>query len=69
MVRALLTETERANIAGENGDQRKYESISRVRSRIDGQLREDVEHLAEHHEDLLEELQEVVCKVDGGQDD
>ena len=59
--RALLTATEREQIAGDHGDQRRYQATSRVRRRITEELTTDVEILAEHHPDLLEELQEAVC--------
>jgi hypothetical protein len=62
--RALLTQTEREQIAGEHGRQRKYEATSRVRSRIQEELEHDVEVLAEHHPELLEEFREVVCGDD-----
>jgi len=60
--RALLTETEREQIAGEHGDDRKYQAASRIRSRINDELATDVELLQKHHPDLYEELQEVVCE-------
>ena len=60
--RALLTETEREQIAGEHGDSRKYQATSRVRGRIQEELERDVEVLEEHHPELLEELREVVCE-------
>jgi hypothetical protein len=60
--RALITETEREHIAGEHGDRRRYEAVSRVRSRINDELTTDIEILEKHHPDLLEELQEVVCE-------
>jgi spore maturation protein CgeB len=63
--RALLTETEREQIAGEHGRDRRYQATSRVRSRIKEELSKDVEVLAEHHPDLLEELREVVCEEGG----
>lgn len=59
--RALLTSTEREQIAGERGDQRRYEATSRVRRRVKEELTEDVELLEEHNPDLLEEIREVVC--------
>jgi hypothetical protein len=60
--RALITETEREHIAGERDhDQRRYEAVSRVRARIEEELAEDVLLLEEHHPELLEEIQEVVC--------
>jgi len=60
--RALLTETEREQIAREHGDKRRYEATSRVRRRIQDELTRDVEVLEEHHPDLLEELRDVVCE-------
>lgn len=60
--RALLTETEREQIIGEHGDTRKYQAVSRVRSRIDDELTTDVELLREHHPDLYDELREAVCE-------
>lgn len=60
--RALLTETERQQLAGEKGDQRRYEATSRVRRRIEDELTTDIEVLAEHHPELLDELREVVCE-------
>ena len=60
--RALMTETEREQIAGRQSEQRKYEATSRVRRRINEELGRDVELLEEHHPDLLEELRAVVCK-------
>lgn len=59
--RALLTETEREQIAGEHGDERKYQATSRIRRRIEDELVRDVEVLEEHHPELLEELREVAC--------
>jgi hypothetical protein len=60
--RALLTETEREQIAGEHGDDRRYQAVSRIRSRINDELTTDVEILREHHPDLYEDLQEVTCE-------
>ena len=60
--RALMTETERELIAGEGSDQRRYEAVSRVRSRVKDELITDVELLEEHHPDLLDEVREVVCE-------
>lgn len=59
--RALITETEREQIAGEHGDERKYQATSRVRRRVQEELVDDVAVLQEHHADLLDELREVVC--------
>ena len=59
--RALATETEREYLAGEHGDQRRYEAISRIRSRIQGPLADDLEEFDEHAPQLADELREVVC--------
>lgn len=62
--RALMTETERNRIARREDveDIKRYQAISRVRRRIGDELVEDVAILREHHEDLLEELRDVVCE-------
>jgi hypothetical protein len=60
--RALLTETEREQIAGEHGRDRRYQATSRVRARIDEELPRDLEVLREHHPELLEELRAAVCE-------
>lgn len=62
--RALITDREREQLAGEDSQQRKYEATSRVRRRIQEELTKDVETLEEHHPELLEELREVVCSTD-----
>ncbi|WEL22678.1 hypothetical protein [Halorhabdus sp. BNX81] len=59
--RALLTETEREQIAGEHGDDRKYQAASRVRKRIEDELTTDVEILRANHPKLYEELTDAVC--------
>jgi len=61
--RALLTKTDREQIADMDGssENKRYQAISRVRSRIQDELPEDVEILREHHPELYEELCEVVC--------
>jgi len=64
--RALLTETEREQIAGEHGKERRYQATSRVRARIEDKLSKDVEILKEHHPELFKELRQVVC---GASDD
>ncbi|ELZ96082.1 hypothetical protein C440_05812 [Haloferax mucosum ATCC BAA-1512] len=60
--RALLTQTEREQVAGEHGNDRKYQATSRIRRRIKDEMTKDIEVLAEHHPDLLDELREVVCE-------
>lgn len=62
--RALLTETEREQLAGDHGDQRKYQATSRIRRRLDDELGTDLAVLAEHHPKLLAELREIVCDGD-----
>ena len=61
--RGLITFTERERIAGRDSveDSKRYQAISRVRRRINEEVVEEVDLLREHHPDLLEELQEVVC--------
>ena len=60
--RGLLTEGEREYLRGDSGDQRMYEARSRFRSRLEEQVKDDVELLAEHQPELLDELREVVCE-------
>jgi hypothetical protein len=60
--RALLTEYEREAMAGKHSDQRRYEARSRFRSRIQENLTEELEFLAEEEPDLLDELRGVVCE-------
>lgn len=62
--RALMTETERRRIAGEEDveDVKRYQAITRVRNRIHDELTVDVELLEEHHPELLEELRNAVCE-------
>jgi hypothetical protein len=61
--RALLTKTDRQQIAKkeEINESKRYQAISRVRSRIQEELPKDVEVLREHHPELYEELRDVVC--------
>lgn len=61
--RAVMTTSDRERISGESDDPDKkvYESVSRVRSRIE-ELEKDAELLEEHHPELLEELREAVCE-------
>ncbi|MCG1007249.1 hypothetical protein LQ367_11655 [Halorubrum lacusprofundi] len=63
MGRALLTDRERELIEGESesDDDLRYQAISRIRRKIEGEMTTDVEILREHHPDLYEELREVVC--------
>ena len=59
--RGILTDYEKKCLAGKTKKQRQYEARSRVRSRIDGPLKDEIEHLREHDPELLAELREVVC--------
>ncbi|QCW02488.1 hypothetical protein [Natrinema pallidum] len=60
--RAIMTTTDRERITGKAdvSDEKRYQAIHRVRSRIE-ELETDVEVLSEHHPELLKELREVVC--------
>jgi len=62
--RALMTKRERELIEGESesDDDLRYQAISRVRRKIENEMTTDAEILREHHPDLYEELQEVVCE-------
>lgn len=61
--RGLLTDREREILEGKAdvSDNYRYRVVSRIRSKIES-VDEDVEILAENREDLLNELQEVVCE-------
>lgn len=61
--RAIMTETDREYLSGEGDatDHQRQQSVTRVRSRIQNELPKDIEILAEHRPDLLEELRDVVC--------
>jgi hypothetical protein len=60
-----MTTTDRERISGEAdvSDEKRYQTVHRVRSRIE-ELDRDVAVLEEHHPQLLDELQEVVCEGD-----
>lgn len=62
--RALLTDTEREQLAGDHGEQRKYEAVSRARARIRDELVTDLKLFAEYSPELAGELQSVVCSTD-----
>jgi len=61
--RAIMTETDREYIAGgdEIEENKRHQSITRVRKRVGDELPKDIEVLEEHHPDLLDELRAVVC--------
>lgn len=62
--RALLTESEREYISDKSQTDPRYVAISRVRKKITEELPKDLEILREHHEDLYNELQAVVCDLE-----
>ena len=62
--RALLTDRERELIADPEIEDDRYVAVSRVRTKIQEELPEDVELLKEHHPGLFEELLEIVCEED-----
>lgn len=59
--RGLLTDRDRELLADEDAENRRYQAVSEVRSRINDEVSTDVEILEEHHPQLLEELRDVVC--------
>lgn len=61
--RGLLTESERAALAGESSDSYRYKTRSFLRDRLE-ELEADVSVLEEHDPELLEELRGVVCDDD-----
>lgn len=62
MTRALLTDRQREILADPDVDpDRRYQAVSRIRRRIQNDLRDDCAILEEHHPDLYEELVDVVC--------
>jgi len=60
--RALTTQTDREKLAmADNYDQdARYQAASLVRQRKEN-LKKDREFLAEHHPELLSELQDIFC--------
>jgi len=58
--RGLLTESEREALAGNASDSYRYKTRSFLRDRLE-EVERDVDVLAEHDPELLEELREVVC--------
>lgn len=60
--RAIMTTTDRERITGtaDTTDEKRYQAIHRVRSRIE-ELEEDAKTLEEHHPELYRELREAVC--------
>lgn len=63
--RSLLTDRERAILAGEAdvSDNYRYKVQSVARQRVRG-VAEDVDVLREHQPEIFNELQELVCETD-----
>jgi len=59
--RALLTDTERELLSSEDKSDRYYQAVSRVRTKINEELSEDIQIIEEHNPELIEELRGVVC--------
>jgi cytochrome c-type biogenesis protein CcmH/NrfF len=59
--RGLLTEHERGALAGDATDNYRYKTRTYVRRRLE-KLERDVEVLAQHEPELLEELRATVCE-------
>ncbi len=51
---------ERITREADASDEKRYQAIHRVRSRIE-ELEEDASILEDHHPELYEELREAVC--------
>ena len=62
--RALLTDRERELVSDEDAEDPRYVAVSRIRTKINEELTEDVEILKDHHPDLYDELRDVVCEDD-----
>lgn len=60
--RALLTETEREHLRSHESGPKRYQTISRVRNRIEDELAVDVALLREHHPGLYSELRRTACE-------
>jgi hypothetical protein len=63
--RGLITSTELERLKNPDDvdDQKRYQSISRIRKRINDELPREIGVLEEHHPELLEELRDVVCET------
>lgn len=61
--RGLLTESDREALAGDRdvSENRLQQIRWEVRGRIEDEVPEDIEILAEHDPELLSTLQEIVC--------
>lgn len=60
--RALLTDTERELLSNGNKSDRYYQAVSRVRTKINDELSEDIQIIEEHNPELIEELRGIVCE-------
>lgn len=61
--RAILTDTDRQNIAGKDDPSAREvdQSVYRARQRINEELAHDIEILEEYRPDLASEMRDVVC--------
>lgn len=61
--RAIMTTTDRKRITGtaDVSDEKRYQAVHRVRSRID-ELEQDTQLLKEYHPDLYRELRDAICE-------
>lgn len=64
--RGLLTDTERAALAGEKSDSYRYKTRSYLKRRIE-KVERDAEVMAEHAPDLLADLRAAVDAVEGAE--
>ena len=64
--RAILTDRERELLRDDDAGDQRYVAVSRVRTKIQEELVEDISILQESHPALYEELRDVVC--DGAQE-
>lgn len=64
--RAILTDRERELLRDDDAGDQRYVAVSRVRTKIQEELVEDISILQESHPALYEELRDVVC--DGTQE-
>jgi len=61
--RALLTQNDREVLLGKKGNKNRQRNVKwEVESRIEDELPEDIEILANEHPDILDKLQDVVCE-------
>lgn len=62
--RAILTDTERELLETNKNSERYYQTVSRVRRKIQEELSTDVDILLNEHPKLFSELKDIVCSKD-----